>query len=46
MSVSLVTPPIPTSWMQGEQTWRMEDILNAIEKDGDTIALVIFSGEE
>ena len=24
----------------------MEDILNAIEKDGDAIALVIFSGED
>ncbi|XP_070534831.1 kynureninase-like [Ptychodera flava] len=29
---------------KGEETLRMEDILNLIEKEGDSIALVLFSG--
>jgi hypothetical protein len=32
------------SLFQGEETLRTEDILNIIEEQGDTIALVMFSG--
>lgn len=29
---------------EGEETWRTEDILEVIEKEGDSIAVVLFSG--
>lgn len=29
---------------QGEETLRIEDILSVIEKEGDSIAVVLFSG--
>ena len=32
------------SMLQGEETLRTEDILDRIEKEGDSIAVVMFSG--
>ncbi|XP_066201575.1 kynureninase [Saccopteryx leptura] len=29
---------------EGEETWRTEDILEVIEKEGDSIAVILFSG--
>lgn len=31
-------------WIQGEEIIRTEDILNIIEKEGDSIAVILFGG--
>lgn len=36
--------PLTSAAVQGEETLRTEDILDVIEKEGDSIAVVMFSG--
>jgi len=40
-----INPIMHNNTLQGEHTLRTEDILAKIEEEGDSIALVLFSGK-